>query len=54
MRRVDPRKIDALKEALEYDPDMADAHYNIGRLLEKQGDAQGALRHFSAYRRLAR
>ena len=40
-------------EALKLDPDLVDAHYNAGCLLEKMGDAQGALRHFSAYRRLS-
>lgn len=40
--------------ALELDPALADAHYNIGRLQEQLGDARGALRHFSAYRRLQR
>ncbi len=33
-------------------PDLADAHYNAARLHEKLGQAQAALRHFSAYRRL--
>lgn len=40
------------ERALELDPTLADAHFNIGRLQEQLGDAQGALRHFSAYRRL--
>jgi hypothetical protein len=30
---------------------MIDAHYNLALLLERRGDGQGALRHFSAYRR---
>ena len=34
------------------DPSLADAHYNLGRLREQLGDPRGALRHFSAYRRL--
>jgi len=42
------------ERALELDPALADAHYNIGRLQEELGDARGALRHFSAYRRLQR
>ena len=33
-------------------PDLADAHYNAGRLYQLTGDAQKALRHFSSYRRL--
>ncbi len=33
-------------------PDLADAHYNAARLHEMLGQAQAALRHFSAYRRL--
>ena len=45
------RAVDAYRAALELEPRMADAHYNLGLLLERQGDGQGALRHFSAYRR---
>lgn len=42
------------EQALALDPSLADAHYNLGRLREQLGDARGALRHFSAYRRLQR
>ena len=42
------------ERALALDPTLADAHYNIGRLQEMLGDPRGALRHFSAYRRLQR
>jgi len=45
------RAEDAYRAALELEPDMTDAHYNLALLLEKRGEAQGALRHFSAYRR---
>ena len=38
--------------ALRLNGDFADAHYNLGVLLGKRGDSVGALRHFSAYRRL--
>jgi hypothetical protein len=38
----------------EADPALLDAHYNAGCLLEKMGDGQGALRHFSAYRRMSK
>jgi len=44
----------AYRRALELDGQFADAHYNLGMLLERQGDGQGALRHFNAYRRLQR
>lgn len=47
------RAIEAYRAALDLEPHMADAHYNLGLLLERQGDAQGALRHFSASRRYA-
>ncbi len=46
--------IASYERALALDPTLADAHYNIGRLQEVLGDARGALRHFSAYRRLQR
>ena len=42
------------ERALAIDADFADAHFNLGRLLELEGQVQAALRHFSAYRRLQR
>lgn len=42
------------EQSLALDPSLADAHYNLGRLREQAGDERGALRHFSAYRRLQR
>lgn len=46
--------VQSYERALEMDPALVDAHYNIGCLLENTGDGQGALRHFSAYKRLSR
>jgi tetratricopeptide (TPR) repeat protein len=46
--------IESYERSLALDPRLADAHYNLGRLCEQEGDARGALRHFSAYRRLER
>ncbi len=46
--------IASYERALALDASLADAHYNIGRLQEVLGNARGALRHFSAYRRLQR
>lgn len=40
------------EKALADDPDLADAHFNLARLKERAGDARGALRHWTAYRRL--
>ena len=40
--------------SLRLAPDLADAHYNVARLHQALGDAQQAVRHFSAYRRLQR
>jgi Tetratricopeptide repeat len=40
------------ERCLEVEPALADAHFNLGRLQEHLGDVQGALRHFSTYRRL--
>ena len=40
------------RAALAADEEYADAHYNLSRLLEAQGDAQGAFRHLSRFRRL--
>jgi tetratricopeptide (TPR) repeat protein len=38
--------------SLALDPSLADAHFNLAQLHEEAGDERGALRHFSAYRRL--
>ncbi|KQW52040.1 MULTISPECIES: tetratricopeptide repeat protein [unclassified Roseateles] len=43
----------AYERCLQIDPALADAHFNLGVLLERLGEAQGALRHFSAFRRFA-
>lgn len=37
---------------IELAPDLQDAHHNAAKLCERIGDRQGALRHYSAYRRL--
>lgn len=40
--------------ALQLDPNLADAHFNAGRIYDELGNSQGAIRHYSAYRRLSR
>jgi tetratricopeptide (TPR) repeat protein len=42
------------RAALALDPDFGDAHFNLARLLQHEGDVRGALRHWSAYRRAER
>jgi tetratricopeptide (TPR) repeat protein len=42
------------ERSLELDPDLADAHFNLAQLHRQAGDERGALRHYSAYRRLQR
>jgi tetratricopeptide (TPR) repeat protein len=49
-----PQAMASYERSLALDPTLADAHYNLGRLREQLGDTRGALRHFSAYRRLQR
>ena len=42
------------ERSLALDPTLADAHYNLAELHKEAGDERGALRHYSAYRRLQR
>jgi hypothetical protein len=42
------------ERSLELDPRLADAHFNLAQLHQQAGDERGALRHYSAYRRLQR
>ena len=49
-----PEAITSYERSLALDPTLADAHYNLGLLREQLGDPRGAVRHFSAYRRLQR
>lgn len=42
------------ERSLELDPNLADAHFNLAQLHQQAGDQRGALRHYSAYRRLQR
>lgn len=46
--------IDAYLAALARDGQHADAHHNLARLYQEAGDQRLALRHWNAYRRLAR
>ena len=41
------------ERCLQLDSAMADAHFNAARLHERLGRKREALRHYSAYRRLA-
>ncbi len=40
------------REAIGIDPDLAEAHYNLARLLEAAGDSRGALRHLAHCKRI--
>ena len=40
------------ERSLTLDPTLADAHFNLAQLHQQAGDERGALRHYSAYRRL--
>jgi tetratricopeptide (TPR) repeat protein len=42
----------AYRRAILGDPEMVDAHYNLAKLLETQGDRQGALRHLAICKRI--
>jgi len=41
-------------EALDLEPEFADAHCNLGLLYERTGNERAALRHLAAYRALTR
>jgi tetratricopeptide (TPR) repeat protein len=42
------------ERSLALAPNLADAHFNLAKLHQQAGDERGALRHYSAYRRLQR
>ena len=44
----------AYRRAIDADHGFADAHYNLARVLERQGDKVSALRHLKSYRALTR
>ena len=45
--------IDSYRAALDVDPTLADAHFNLARLFEARGSKREALRHWSAFRKLS-
>lgn len=49
----DREALASYQRCLQLAPDLADAHFNAARLHDKLGERQGALRHYSAYRRLS-
>jgi tetratricopeptide (TPR) repeat protein len=44
--------LETYQSAIDAEPGLADAHYNLARLYEHLGDAQHAIRHLGHYRRL--
>lgn len=46
--------IAAYQQALQFDPDHGDSHYNLARIFEAAGRAHHAIRHFNRYRALTR
>ena len=44
--------VEAYRSALQSDPELADAHYNIARLYAALGRSQDAVRAYNDYRRL--
>lgn len=44
--------IEAYERAIERDPGLASAHYNLSRLYEEEGTTAAAIRHLAEYRRL--
>ncbi len=47
-----PDAVDAYEAALASDPDLADGHYNLALLYERQAKPRQALRHMARYRTL--
>jgi tetratricopeptide (TPR) repeat protein len=47
-----PAALQAYREALALQDDLADCHYNLALLYEAAGQTRAALRHLNAYRRL--
>lgn len=45
---------EAYREALVEDPELADAHFNLSGLYEREGERAAALRHMISYRDLLR
>jgi len=48
-----PEAIERYLSALALDPGLADAHYNLARLYDLQGNAPHTIRHLRAFQRLA-
>lgn len=48
----DSEALRSYERSLEIDPELADAHFNAARLHELLGNQRGAVRHYSAFRRL--
>jgi Flp pilus assembly protein TadD len=42
------------RRALELDPHLAEAHYNLATLFDQSGDSRAAIRHINEYRKLTR
>jgi tetratricopeptide (TPR) repeat protein len=52
--RCTTEAVQAYRSALSMDPTLADAHYNLSRIYEANGDLITAIQHLKAYRSLRR
>ena len=48
----EPEAIEAYRSALELDPQLADAHFNLARLHERAGNQRELFHHLLAYKRM--
>ena len=50
----DDEAIKFYEHALELDPALSEAHYNLATLFDRGGDTRAAIRHINEYRKLTR
>jgi len=46
--------VELYRRALELDPTLAEAHYNLATIFDQTGDSRAAIRHINEYRKLTR
>ena len=50
----DSEAIELYRRALDLDPGLCEAHYNLATIYDRAGDPRAAIRHINEYRKLTR